>query len=437
MNKIMPLIILMAIGLLLFLSWNNVSEFKGAKLKEYNSHIENAESLMSKEVYIDAVEEYQRALNLRPDQYDIAMKIVDLYETLDKPASAASALEKAIKADPTQKTPYIKLIDYYIENSMYNKAYKVLNDACEKLGNDSDLSERLVTVMSDFTLSSVPHTQVKRLNYDEDSTTGYMVVSKDGKYGLANSSLSIKYDCEYEDIGILSNKLIPVKKNGEYYYIDDEGYRKLVPDEPAEYFGNFGNGFAPACFGGKYGYINNKLKQYHFEYDYAGSFAKKAAAVQQSGKWAVINTSFEKITEFIFDEIVMDEYSYCSKYGVFFAKQNGSYALYDLKGNKLSQDFDEVRPFVSDQPAAVKVGGKWGFVSKEGKMVVEPAYDGADSFAFGYGPVLQDGKWGCINLDGNMVIEPQFDYLEAFMGNGSALSRTEDVESYVVVRSLE
>jgi hypothetical protein len=58
---------------------------------------------------------------------------------------------------------------------------------------------------------------------------------------------------------------------------------------------------------------------------------------------------------------------------------------------------------------AVEVDGKWGFINSAGEMVVEPQFDHACYFREGLAPVKVGRKWGCIDASGKMVIEPQFD----------------------------
>ena len=111
----------------------------------------------------------------------------------------------------------------------------------------------------------------------------------------------------------------------------------------------------------------------------------------------------------------MDDYGYCSTYGVFWAKNDGKYNLYDLQGNKLTKKgYDDAKLFVSDEAAPVKSGDKWGYVSKEGKEIIKPEYEDANAFNVGYGPVSVDGKWGAIDKNRNFVIEPRFQSFDSF-----------------------
>ena len=437
MKKLVPTIVLFILVMLMVLSWNGVLTYNATMRAAFNKHIKKAEELEDKGIIVDAVKEYEQALNIKPKEYDVAVKIYELYEELDKPLYYVRAYKKAIKIDPKQKEPYLRLLDYYINMSAYAKANDTLYDAWKQFPGDEDLTERLIALKGNYVLSSIDVTPVKNLYYPPKSTLGYVAVVKDGKYGLTTNGFKLIVKYEYDDIGILANKLIPVKKDDEWFYLDQDGYRKLVPDEKADYFGSFGDGYAPACFDGVYGYVNNKLKTFKMEYEYAGAFANKIAAVKKDDKWGIINSSFKKVVGFDFDEVLMDDYGFCSAEGVFFAKKDGSYALYDAKGKKISDDFEDVRMFVSGQPAAVKKNGKWCLLNKKGEIVLETDYEDMKSMCVGYAPVLKDGKWGAIDEYGNVLIDFTFEEMDSFMGNGYARVLVDGNTRYVLVHVFD
>ena len=68
----------------------------------------------------------------------------------------------------------------------------------------------------------------------------------------------------------------------------------------------------------------------------------------------------------------------------------------------------------ADGLAPVKGADKWGFIDRSGKFVIEPRFDDAGSFSDGLAQVKQAGKWGFIDRTGKFVIEPRFDDAEKF-----------------------
>lgn len=450
MKKLMPVVLLCVMVMMLFISWSTVLNFDKDKLEEYEQHIQSGDKLKEKEVYVDAVSEYEAALRLRPDNYELAMEIVHLYEKLDEMDSYVTACNRAISADSTKLEPYILLADYYMEKSNNSKAYSILQSANEVIKDNEEIKNRIITLKKDYSEITIADSNVGDLYYYDGLNSYYSMVKRDGKCGLLSTSASMYLECEYDDIGLMVDNLMPVQRDGEYFFVNEDMYRKLVPDVTVEYFGSFGDGYAPTKYNGYYGYVNEKLLQcnigeenkiqdsgtkitYNFNLDYAGSFANGVAAVRKENKWALVSSSLEYITDYEFDDILMDEYGYCSRYGRIFAKKADGYYLYDCEGTKISGPYEDAKLFVSKEPAAVKQNGKWGFISQNGEMVIKPNYEDAKSFSLGYAPYCESGKWGCIGENGELIIEPTFDELYSFAGNGYALSKSENTYKYIVI----
>jgi hypothetical protein len=70
-------------------------------------------------------------------------------------------------------------------------------------------------------------------------------------------------------------------------------------------------------------------------------------------------------------------------------------------------------------PAPRIEGGKWGYVDREGNVVIPPRYDFPGKFTEGLAPVnvggLAGGKWGYIDNTGRTAIEPRFDEAAEFL----------------------
>ena len=56
-----------------------------------------------------------------------------------------------------------------------------------------------------------------------------------------------------------------------------------------------------------------------------------------------------------------------------------------------------------------KSNGKYGFVDKNGNVVVNYIYDDAtEQNAYGFAAIKKDGKWGSINKEGKVIVEPTY-----------------------------
>ncbi|MGS1110316.1 WG repeat-containing protein [Achromobacter anxifer] len=66
--------------------------------------------------------------------------------------------------------------------------------------------------------------------------------------------------------------------------------------------------------------------------------------------------------------------------------------------------------------------GRWGYLDKQGRMAIAPAFREAKSFQNGLAAVSQDGLWGYIDRQGQWAIQPRFAEATGFNAEGSALA---------------
>jgi hypothetical protein len=80
----------------------------------------------------------------------------------------------------------------------------------------------------------------------------------------------------------------------------------------------------------------------------------------------------------------------------------------DLHGgeNSLGRKFHNF----SEGLAAVKMAGKWGYIDKTGKVVVKPQFDLAGAFSEGLACVALGKKYGYINQSGSLAIPFNYDW---------------------------
>ena len=435
MGKVMPLAILMVMVTLLFISWGNVSKYNTKFKMAFENHMTAAQAYEEKKIYIDAVSEYEMALAMQPKNYELAVKIKDLYKELGDVEKYLAACERVMNMDPTNPEMHHVLINYYWDKSEYNTAYGYLRNAQNYLPDDEEVKTKIKTLKGKYTTMSATFDEFKGWCYTEENNAGSAVILINGKCGILNEDNTPFLNCNYEGLSPFMGGVFPIKIDDEYYYADSGHNRRIVPDEPAEYLGPFNNGLAVTKVNGLYGYIDMTGKSYHIQFEDAGSFSNGVAPVKMDGKWYLTDSSFNAVKGLAFEDILMDEYGFCSVYGVFFGKMDGKYHLYDVEGNNLSaahcNGFEDAKLFVSDQPAAVKIDGKWGFISKNGEIIIEPKYEDADSFNFSYAPFMKDGKWGCIGPNEEVWIDPTFDHMTAFARNGLALIERNGTKQFI------
>lgn len=77
--------------------------------------------------------------------------------------------------------------------------------------------------------------------------------------------------------------------------------------------------------------------------------------------------------------------------------------------NKEGNEIKNTEVYPNNVLFAQQRDNKWGFVNKDGDMVVEAKYDKVTEFnEFGFASVQKDEKWGAINTQGKEVVEPTY-----------------------------
>ncbi len=84
----------------------------------------------------------------------------------------------------------------------------------------------------------------------------------------------------------------------------------------------------------------------------------------------------------------------------------------------IKPQFEEAKDF-KDDFAIIKISGKYGFINQSGIIVINPIYEDLQDFSEGLARIKLDAKYGFIDKKGKILIRPQFDYVESF-SNGIA-----------------
>ena len=126
--------------------------------------------------------------------------------------------------------------------------------------------------------------------------------------------------------------------------------------------------------------------------------------------------------------------------GPFRVRVDGKYGYVDRAGKWIGPRFASAQPFRDGRAAVSPTGrfGKWGYVDAEGNWVAKPAFAFARDFSEGLAPVnvggrwsvghyhewktgawwfgwkFHGGKWGFVKRNGEMLIEPRFSEARGF-----------------------
>ena len=261
---------------------------------------------------------------------------------------------------------------------------------------------------------------------------GYIVENESGKFGLIDSNKKTVLETKYDEIAkVTGNSAYLVKTEGVWKVINkkSEELFTFVYDKAKEM--NLNNIIVVKA--NKFGAINYEGKEViKQEYDDLSYISEEKFIAKKGDKYGVINTNGEVVKEFEYINL------YYRKDADFIEaeKDNLTTEVWDKNLNtKITGIISEVNTekgylrvrvgddykyynFKFEEKEAKdlltgnnlflsKKEGKYGFVDKDGKVVVNYIYDDAtEQNRFGYAAVKKDGNWGSINKKGEVVLEP-------------------------------
>ena len=386
--------------------------------QKLEAHIEKAQELEEKGIYVDAIDEYQEALKYRPNDVQLMVKMAEDYLEIDEKTKYESTLKQAIELEKDGSEEALDtLMEYYIDGNSEAKAVQYIKDYTEKSPKVEYAQEWLLKLKGSYRELYCKYDEMLGMYND------YMVVKSGDFYSIIDASGNRILDAKYKQLTSYSadGYAQTVDEKGNTIYIDKDGLTRVVPDEKYQKAGILNDSRIAASLDGKFGYLDEKAEEVtEFKWDNITGFNQIGAA-ESDGKWALIDSKGKEKTEYIYDDVVTDEYGIACYQGRLFVKVDGKYELVNKKGKTISDEkFDDVKPFTETGYAAVCKDKKWGFVDTDGKLVIDYQYDDALSFENGYAAVCKNNLWGYIDVDDNLIIDTTLVEATSFSSEGSA-----------------
>ncbi|GMU85796.1 MAG: hypothetical protein AMXMBFR48_10380 [Ignavibacteriales bacterium] len=208
--------------------------------------------------------------------------------------------------------------------------------------------------------------------------------------------------------------LIPVKVGDNFQYVDKTG--KIVINPQFLNATVFREGLALVQSSGeepKWGYIGEDGK-YVISANFIGATVFNdgiAWVVSENSAPKAINTKGEVI--FTLSE-AQDVYLFSEGLSAFsiIGDDGKKWGFVDKEGKiVINPQFSAVAQFYNDKCAVKNSEGKWGYIGKDGAIAINYQFDRANGFVSDKAVVAVDNKYGVINSEGKYVINPQFSYL--------------------------
>lgn len=274
-------------------------------------------------------------------------------------------------------------------------------------------------------------------NLGKDNSSGYIVKNDEGMYGIVGTSKNVILENKYEDIEkVYGNDLYVVTQEGKQKVINKEGQDVLTQgfeqvtdilktkDAGVIYMSN-----------GKYGVmtLNGEVK-IEAQYENLKEVKANIFIATKENKQGIVDIDNQEKVPFQYQTItysekgdiyIAEDENYNSQVmnhqfevkqtgilieintdsGYFELRQGDEYKYYNFKfEEKNKQDILTNHTLYLD-----KKDNHYGYVDKNGNVVVEYVYDDAtEQNEYGFSAVKKDGKWGAINNKGEVVQEPMY-----------------------------
>lgn len=436
--------IIMPLFLPLALACSAAYMFSGRidKARQYQDCLRRAKEYAQNGVVTDALAAYQEAIGLNPT-LDVYLAIGELYFEQGQFWEAEKWCEQEILAAfPDQAEAYLFGLRVQIAQGNARDAFTLYDTYKARGLQDASVEELIQQVWYSFDLVG-DYTEVKGFG----NNSGLAAVAHEGRWGYINAAGTRVLPYAYQSAGTFGDLAPVVDMDGEAYYLDTAGNKKLtIPYfteanpglETITQFCDIQSGLILANDGEAWSYYDAETYQKKFGgYQAATVITNGVGAVSKNGSaWALISADGRELTGFDYQQILVDSKGVPCRTQAVIVEQAGAFRLLDQSGAALNGvAYEAAYAFNENSWAAVKKEGRWIFVDETGQEMDLGEFEEAKSFSNGAAAAKQDGKWGYINTEGAWIIEPQFYDAEPFFSSGVAFVKARE-EQWQLLRLL-
>ena len=270
----------------------------------------------------------------------------------------------------------------------------------------------------------------------EDTADNGYIVSVNGKYGVVSGTGSEILACNY-------NEIKKVAGNNMYVVKDDSGLKiinnslNVIKDSGFDSVTEINGDYITIELNGLKGVINSAgIELIPMQYEDLKFACDKYFIAKTNGNYGIISTENIVVIDFAYTNI-----SFINSAN-FYTAENSNYTT-DVISRKLEvklsnviiselntekayvrvrkdgeykyynfnfQEKKNTEILTSNTLFLAKKDGKYGYVNKDGELIVNYIYEDAkEQNEFGYCVVKQNGKWGVLAQDGTVILKPSVD----------------------------
>ncbi len=138
-------------AVLLGLSWYTAVSDMVNRPKRAREHMQKAAELEEKEIYVDAVTEYEQVLEYTPDNVSAHIKMAKAYLNSGNTSKFTSVCENTAENYQDHAEALDMLMEYYLDNDYEDRAVKYLEDFTENYPDNENAREWFAKLKGSYT----------------------------------------------------------------------------------------------------------------------------------------------------------------------------------------------------------------------------------------------------------------------------------------------
>ena len=381
--------------------------------------------------------DYKACLEATPNDLESMARVAEIYHLTGQDNSCIAWCERVLRQNPKDLKTRLYEARSYDNKKNVRSAISVLQKAGESDGTEAQRTERdsyLRELKGRYELTYFSFQTVCPWYRLPDGTPCATVV-EDESLSVYTSAGKETLSGAWGFLGASADDdlLFPVREQDQWFFVDGNGERRLVPNGTYTSLHSFSEGLAPATRKSGpepdapvvAGYLDKTLKELRFDFQETYPLTGGYALARKDNTYFVLDSSLQEVTACEFTAVKTDPYGNAQKYGMLLGRLPGDpeqWAMYAPNGIRVNNfAAEDLRlPEAQKSPLAFCREGLWGFVSLDGTVLIEPQFEDASSFSKGMAAVKKDGKWGYIDKTGEFLIPPTFDEAGPLSPSGSA-----------------
>lgn len=371
----------------------------GYKTKVVN---EKNEQLFSEYEVIEAIDNYDNKSNVWYEDNVLRVKQNDKYGLINFKGEKIldTAYDEIYSLKGVKNSLIIKKDgNTGICNSYGNVIADTIYKDIKALGNNYENGYIIVTTEDKYGIIGIDKNIIMEPTYEGIKYIGsndFYSIKVAGKEYLFDNISKTTSQTGYDEIINITGENVIIKANNAYGIVERNGTTKV--DTGYEYLEYAFSNYYIAKKDNKYGIIDSNgttlidCKYIDIMYNKSGEFIRADIDDIES---VILNSNLEEKITGIVSEINENK-------GYIRVRVGQDYKYYNFK----LEEKQNKEIYTSNTLFLKKDNGKYGYVNKDGKLIVECIYDDAkEQNQYGYCAIQKDGKWGSINANG--VIEQE------------------------------